>query len=77
MTLRAPDPFSLPDAVVGKDSDNPVLIVIVVADVAVSGLQLFDRLDILEGDDLFFELSLFIVAACSYYLSLGFIRRRT
>jgi hypothetical protein len=55
VTLRATDPFSFPNAVVGEDTHDPILIVIVVADVAVFGLQLFDRFDILEGNYAFFE----------------------
>jgi hypothetical protein len=55
MTLRASDSFSLPNAVVGEDSDDPVLVMIVITDIAIFGLQLLDRFDILESDDVFFE----------------------
>jgi len=55
VTLRAPYTLPFPNAILGENSHNPVLVVIVIANIAVFGFELLDRLDVLEDGDVFFE----------------------
>ena len=49
------DALAVPDGVFGEDLDDPVRVVCVVADVAVLGLPLLDRLDVLQLGQASFE----------------------
>ena len=48
VALRAADALALPNSVRREDTDDPILIVIRIADIAVLGLEPLDRLDILD-----------------------------
>jgi hypothetical protein len=58
VALGRADAGTFPDTVLRKDTDDAVLIVIVVADIAILGLELLDRLDIFEEREVSRELAI-------------------
>jgi hypothetical protein len=53
--LRLPDPWPFPNPILGKNRHNPVLVVLVIANIAVFGFELFDRFNILKDGDVLFH----------------------
>src|SRR5262245_38052379 len=49
MSLRAPYAFSFPNTILGENRHNPVLVVIVIANITVFGFELLDCLDVLQN----------------------------
>jgi hypothetical protein len=52
MSLCMPDTFPLPNAIFHKNADNPILVVIIIANIAVFGFELFDCFNIVKYSDL-------------------------
>ena len=55
MPLRIPHALPFPNAILGEDGHNPIMIVIVIANIAVFGFEPLNRLDVLEDGNLLYE----------------------